>query len=85
MTIAISPATRSYDPDDEQIEVGACTECLTLCEADDLRDCGTHTMCPDCLSSSPCSSCKAIRHEEAADMADDRAYDAWADSQEDYR
>lgn len=85
MTIAISPVVRSYPDDNEAIEVLPCTECLDLLEADELTDCGTHQLCPDCLASSPCSGCSELRHEIAADLADQKAYDAWRDQQEDHR
>lgn len=80
MTIAISPAVRSY-PDDEAIEVGACSECLDLLEVTELVDCGSHTLCPGCLASSPCSACHAIRSEISSDLVDQAAYDAWRDQQ----
>ncbi|HEY0889335.1 MAG TPA: hypothetical protein VGE38_06980 [Nocardioides sp.] len=80
MTIAIAPATRSY-PDDEEVEVGACTGCLDLLEVVELTDCGTHTLCPSCLATSPCSACQWLRHDHAADLAEQAAYDAWRDAQ----
>lgn len=85
MTIAISPAVRSYPDDDEAIEVLPCTECLDLLEADELTDCGTHTLCDACLADSPCSACQSLRAEAADDRADDRAYAIWRDQQEDPR
>lgn len=86
MTITLSPAIRSY-PDDEPIDVAPCSECLDLLEDTELTDCGTHTLCPGCLASSPCSACHAIRSQISTDLADQAAYDAWRDQQaeEDYR
>ena len=84
MTITIPPTVRSY-PNHEPVEVLPCTECLDLLEPDELTDCGTHRLCADCLASSTCSGCTEIRHEIAADMAEQAAYDAWRDTQEDYR
>jgi hypothetical protein len=78
MTIAISPAMRSY-PDDQPVEVLPCGGCLDLLEVDDLTDCGSHQLCPDCLASSPCSACQYLRHDHAADLAEQAAYDAWRD------
>jgi hypothetical protein len=81
------PAPRLTLDDNDPVDVGACSECLDLIEVEELRDCGTHTVCQTCLADIPCSACQAIRHEEAADLADDRAYDAWRDQQaeEDFR
>jgi hypothetical protein len=81
VTIVISPAVRSYPDDDETVDVLPCTECLDLLEVVELTDCGTHTLCPACLASSPCSACHAIRSGIAADLADQRAYDTWRDEQ----
>lgn len=81
MTVTLSNPVRSYD--DEEIEVAPCSECLDLLEVDELTDCGTHTLCPACLASSPCSACHAIRSEISADLADQAAYDAWRQSEED--
>lgn len=85
MTVTVNPTVASYD--DEEIEVGACTECLTDTPVDELTDCGTHRLCPDCLASTSCSGCSLIRSEIAADLAEQRSYDAWRDqqSEEDYR
>ena len=77
MSVTIPAPRRAYD--DEPVTVLPCTECLDLIEVDELRDCGTHRLCQSCLADSPCSGCRTLRHEEAADMVDDRAYDAWRD------
>lgn len=79
MTIAISPATRSYGDDNKPIDVGVCTGCVDLVEVVELTDCGSHTLCPDCLASSPCSACNALRVDVASEMAEQAAYDAWRD------
>lgn len=85
MTVT-STSIASYVGDDDQVEVGVCTECLVLVEADELRDCGTHRLCPGCLASATCSGCVLLRHEEAADRAEQVAYDSWRDQsdREDY-
>lgn len=77
MTVTSSSRT-SYDVDPDN-NTDTCEGCLTETPADELRDCGSHTLCPGCLASSPCSACSTLRRDETFDRAEQAAYDAWRD------